>query len=348
MPEAEAPPAPAPAPAVPPARGRKPLAGLVLVVLLAAAAVGGYLVGNARRHRTAAAFTNSAAVNHLQLRYPSGWELSAVPTVVTGMSFDAPLVLTRARQGQLAAGTVAAAAGATLLSRSFRSRVVGPLPAPEPVRLGATQAYRYTGLRVRGVSGALSVYATPTAAGVATITCWDPSGANLAFQAECARISSTLRLIGVRSYPLGPSPGDAAFLSATFGRLRASSRGPLAALAGSRTASGQASAAEQLAGIYDAAAGALAGATLSPMVRDAQGAIVSALSRCAGAYRSAAAAARAAAAVPGINATSLNAARAAAEAAYRRAAGAVSAASAGLSQALRGLSSLGYTLAGQR
>jgi hypothetical protein len=264
------------------------------------------------------------------------------------MSFDAPLVLTRARQGQLSAGTVAAAAGPTLLSRSFRSRVAGALPAPEPVRLGATQAYRYTGVRVRGLSGTLAIYAAPTADGVATIACWDANGTDRAFQTECARIVSTLRLIGVRSYPLGPSPDDAAFLSATFGRLRASSQGPLATLSGAKTASAQASAAQRLAGIYDAAAGALSGATLSPMERDAQGGIATALSRCAGAYRSAAAAARAAAAVPDINATSLNTARAAAEAAYHRAAGSVSAASAALSQALRGLSSLGYTVAGQQ
>jgi hypothetical protein len=264
------------------------------------------------------------------------------------MSFDAPLVLTRPRQGRLSAGTVAAAAGPTLLSRSFRARVSGALPRPQPVRLGAVQAYRYTGVGVRGLSGTLSVYVAPTSAGVATIVCSDTSGGDRAFQTECARIASTLRLIGVRPYPLGPSPDDASLLSATFGRLRASSRGALAALAGAKTASAQASASQQLAGIYDAAAGQLSGATLSPMVRDAQGAVVAALHRCAGAYRSAAAAAEGAAAIPDINATSLNTARAKAEAAYGRAAGAVTAASGALSQALRGLSSLGYTLVGQR
>jgi hypothetical protein len=344
VPEAEVGPAPAPARE----RARSPLGALVLVALIAAAAIAGYLIGHTRPRSRVAALTNSAAVNHLELRYPSGWELSATPTVVPGMSFDAPLVLTRPRQGRLSAGTVAAAAGPTLLSRSFRARVSGALPRPQPVRLGAVQAYRYTGVGVRGLSGTLSVYVAPTSAGVATIVCSDPSGGDRAFQTECARIASTLRLIGVRPYPLGPSPDDASLLSATFGRLRASSRGPLAALAGAKTASAQASASQQLAGIYDAAAGQLSGATLSPMVRDAQGAVVAALHRCAGAYRSAAAAAEGAAAIPDINATSLNTARAKAEAAYGRAAGAVTAASGALSQALRGLSSLGYTLVGQR
>jgi hypothetical protein len=264
------------------------------------------------------------------------------------MTFDAPLVLTRAGQGQLTAGTVAAASGPTLLSPAFRSRLSGGLPPPDSVRLGATEAYLYGGLRVRGLSGTLAVYAAPTSAGVATIVCRSTGGAARAFLTDCGRIASTLRLLGVRTYPLGPSPGYAALLSRTFGRLRASIRAPLAAMTGAKVPSTQAAAAKVVAAAYGAAAGALSGATVPPMARDEQTAIVAALRRCADAYGSVAAAAHAAALVPPINATIDNNARAAAAADYGRASGAVSAASAGLSQALRGLTSLGYTLAGQR
>jgi hypothetical protein len=265
------------------------------------------------------------------------------------MSFDAPLVLLRAGQGELTAGTVAAAGGPTLLSRSFRARLAGPLPPPESVRLGATDAYLYGGLQLRGLSGTLSVYAAPTTAGVATIVCRSGGGATeRTFLTECGRIASTLRLLGVRTYPLGPSRGYAALLSRTFGRLRASARAPLAALAGARIPSTQSAAAKAVAAAYGAAADALSGATVPPMVRDAQAAIVAALRRCAGAYGSVAAAARTAATIPPINATTDNNARAAAAAAYGRASIAVSAAAGGLSHALRSLTSLGYTLAGQR
>ena len=55
-----------------------------------------------------APYRNSAAVNHLQLRYPSTWQLGAPRTVVPGMSFDSPLVLTRTDGAHgLTAGTVA-------------------------------------------------------------------------------------------------------------------------------------------------------------------------------------------------------------------------------------------------
>jgi hypothetical protein len=321
---------------------------LVLVALLAAAAVGGYLVGHVRPRGHLAAFTNSAAVNHIELRYPSTWQLSASPTVVPGMRFDAPLGLSHAGRGRLTAGTDASAAGPTLLGRSFRARVAGGLPAPEPVRLGTSSAYRYTGVRLRGLSAPLVVYAAPTAAGVATIACWDPSGSDRTFEDDCTRIASTLRLIGTTAYPLGPSPAYATQLSGIFGRLRASLRGPQAALAGAKSASAEAAAAQQLAGAYGAAAAALDHAATPPRAREAQGGIVAALRRCASAYGAVAAAAKAAAAIPPINATSLNTERAAAQAAYGHAAGGVSAASAGLSRALRGLSSLGYTLIGQR
>jgi hypothetical protein len=84
------------------------------------------------------------------------------------------------------------------------------------------------------------------------------------------------------------------------------------------------------------------------MERGAQAAIVSALRQCAGAYGAVASAAKAAAAIPPINAITDNKARAAAVAAYRRASGSVSAAAGALTQALRALTPLGYTLAGQR
>ncbi len=44
-------------------------------------------------------------------------------------------------------------------------------PAPEPVRLGAYQAYRYSGLSVHGLAAPLTLYTVPTTGGVVTIAC---------------------------------------------------------------------------------------------------------------------------------------------------------------------------------
>ncbi len=265
------------------------------------------------------------------------------------MSFDAPLVLSRpGREGRLVAGTVSGALGPSLLSQSFRSQVTGDLPRPDTVQLGTTAAYRYSDISVRGESGKLNVYAAPTTAGVATIACEAPAAPDRSFDADCARIAATLRLIGVSTYPLGASPAFASLLSTNFDRLRSDIRDPEAALAAARTASTQAAAAQQLSAAYGAAADRLSGATVPPFATGQRDTIVAALRQCASAYTAAASAARTEAAVPGVNATSYNIQRARAAAAYRGAQKAVGTAAGALSQALRGLSALGYTLVGQR
>jgi hypothetical protein len=319
----------------------------VLAVLAAGAAVAGYLVGHARPRSPLASFTNSAAVNHLQVRYPSSWQLSSGGAVVPGMTFDAPLILTTG-SGSLTAGMVADAGGPTLLSPGFRTAVMGALPAAEPLALGATQAYRYRDVAVRGLAAFVTIYVAPTSAGVATIVCRRANRSDPGFQTDCGRIASTLRLIGTFAYPLGPSPAYARRLAATFGQLRASVSVPLAALGSARAPAAQARAARQIAGAYATAADTLARALVSPMARPNQSALVAALRGCANAYASAAAAASSAAAAGQSFTTTAVLARARAAGAYRRANAALTTASTAFSQALQGIRPLGYTLAGQR
>jgi serine/threonine protein kinase len=316
-----------------PAERRSLTAGpVVLASLAAAAVVAGFLIGHSSVRGVLDGFTNSAAVNRLQLRYPSTWELSSALSVVPGMSFAEPLVLTRTPSTRgLTAGMVSDASGPTLLSPSFRARLIGGLPPGDPVRLGATQAYRYIGLRIRGLAGALTLYTAPTSAGVATIACWSATGVDRAFQADCGRVAATLRLVGASSYPLGPSPQYAQLLSTTFQQLRSAVRAPLARLKGRSRGSDRASSEQQLAGAYAGAAGSLASVAVSPVVRDVNGAMVAALRRCADGY------ARAAAATTSGGG-----------AAYTGAAAEIQAASTAMNGALQGLASLGYTLGGQR
>jgi len=324
--QVQAAPAPARPPAAPKRRGPliATLGGLVVVAIVV-----GFLVGHSGTSSGGSPnFANSATVGPLQLRYPSGWQLGTTLPAVPGMSFANPLVLGRSSGGAgLSAGEVAAAGGPTLLAPSFRARVVGSLPSPDATQLGSYEAYRYSGLQVRGLPGAVTVYAVPTSAGVATTVCWSSSPAATAFQTDCGQVAATLRLLGVTAYPLGPSSAYGHQLTQTFNRLRTASSGPVAALHTATTPGAQAAAARQLSHAYSVAAQGLAGASVSPMVRDAQTAIVGALTQTAGAYSRAAAAAQSGSA-----------------AAYARAGQAISTASAALGAALRTLTDLGYTI----
>ncbi|MCW3027432.1 MAG: serine/threonine protein kinase [Solirubrobacterales bacterium] len=303
------------------------LTGLI-GALAAIAIAGGFLLGHSGTKAVSARFTNSATVGHLQLRYPSGWQVGAGLPAVPGMSFNEPLVLgpTPSLYG-LTAGEIADAEGPTLLAASFRGRLGGALPPGDPVKLGGLDAYRYERLHVRGLNGTLTVYAAPTSAGVATLACWDAASAAPAGQAECGRVAATLRLAGAKSYPLGPDAGYASLLSAALTRLHAATSSPLARLPAASSASGQAQAEQRLAMAFSKAAVDLSGAVVSPMVREVHNALTGALRQIASGYSRAAVAAH-----------SGNAG------AYRSAGQEVVAGSTAFTRALRGLSGLGYTV----
>ena len=300
----------------------------IVAVLGVAAVVVGFLVGNSGSGSNSPSFANSATVSPIQLRYPSGWQVGAALPAVPGISFTTPLVLGRSPGGAgLTAGLVAAAAGPTLLAPTFRARLTGAQPAPTPVRLGSVEAYRYSGLQVAGLPGTVTLYAAPTSAGTVTLACWSSSAAAGTFQTDCGQVAATLRLLGATAYPLGPSAAYGHQLSATLDRLRSDTTGPLADLHAANTPSAQAAAARQLAAAYAAAAHSLDAATVSPLLRVAQSAIVGALARLSGAYAQAAAAAKSGSTT-----------------AYNRAGQAVDSASATLSAGLQSLRGLGYTL----
>jgi predicted Ser/Thr protein kinase len=320
----QTPPPPSKPPAAPTSQ-RRLIA--ILAALAAVAIVAGFVIGHSSGGGSDD-FANSATVGPLQLRYPSGWQIGAALPVLPGISFGDQLVLGRGSHAGLSAGEVAAGGGPTLLAPAFRARLASPLPPQDATKLGSVEAYRYSDLQVRGLAGTVTVYAVPTSAGVATIVCWASRPAAGGFQADCGRVAATLRLLGATAFPLGPSPAYGHQLTLTFDRLRAASSAPLAALRTARTPGAQASAARQVAHAYSSAAQSLAGATVSPRDRDAQAAIVGALTQLSGSYSRAAAAAQSGSA-----------------AAYARAGEAISVASAALSASSRALARLGYTVA---
>ncbi len=312
-----------------PAAGRQRAGGIafaIVAALAAAAIAAGFFVGRSGRAPEATQLS-SATAGPLQLRYPGEWRLAASPATVPGLTFASPVTLVTAG-GRLTAGIVPGAGGPTLLSRDFAERLSGSAPRPDRVLLGSIEAYRYSDLAVKGAGGPVTLYAAPTAAGVATIACAPTNPATAPFQRRCGALAATLRLVGSRALGFAPSRQYAQLLSRTFGKLSGAVAVAAPRLRAAKTPRGQAAAAGELAQAYATAATELRSATVSPLLRDAQQDAVAALNRLAGGYRQAG-----------------RAARDQQKGAYNRAGREIRQAEAALDAAVRGLSKLGFRVA---
>ena len=201
---------------------------------------------------------------------------------------------------------------------------------PTSVSLGGLGPYRYSGIRVHGIGGVVTVYAVPTSAGVATIACIAPPTAPAAAATDCAEVAATLRVVGARAYPLGPTSDYARQLSSTFTKLRSAVAAAATRLRAARTRSGQADAGRGLAAAYSAASAA-AGPAVSPRDSDASAALVAALRVLADGYTALA-----------------RAAGAGDSGAYGRAQRQVAAGASSLRSALAALAALGYAVGGSQ
>ncbi len=279
--------------AAPPAR-LSPAALAVAAVLLVLAVVAGVLAGRSGSEASGPTLSQSASAGSVLLSFPSAWtRLSTVPRI-PGMTFSDPLALapTGGKDGQLVAGSVNAT-GPTLLPAALLARLDPTPKANDPVRLGALQAYRYKALRPKGVNGTLTVFATPTTDGVATVACVTPPSAKSSFSTDCERVAGTLRLAGAKPYSLGPSDAYAATLRKTISRLDSASAPAARRLKSADTPSAQASAATDLAAAYRDASRRVSGESVSPLDQGANSRIAAALTRIARGYTNAASAARA-------------------------------------------------------
>jgi Protein kinase domain len=278
--------------------------GIFLPVALAAAvlaAVVGFLLGGGSGG-SGETFGNSASSGYLELSFPSGWQRLASAPAIPGLAFSQPLALapsssaTAGASGQrLVAGEVPTS-GPSLLPAGFTAALAGALPRPEPVQLGTLQAYRYSGLSVRGLAGPLTLYVVPTAGGVATIACLSSSSSSSSSSspaAQCAQIAATLKLNGTTAFGLAPSPQYAAALGRTFGALRAATAAGTAHLRAASSAAAQATAAAQLAAAYSSASSALGRLTVSPAVHSANVSLAGSLAAVGRDYAALATAARA-------------------------------------------------------
>ena len=264
---------------------RRLAAGAVLGSVIVAA-VAGVLVGGHRDGQAPAStppLSSTAADGRIALSFPATWHTPAKAPTDRVLGLRAPLTLGAARSASLAAG-VTSARTPQLLAPAALKAVTGTLPAPRRVRVGALSAYRYTGVRLRGVDGVTEIVAGPASTGIVTLACTIAAGAPSGAAADCTRIFATLRLQRGHATTLGADAGYATALRrllAGVNQVRTPARRALARATGPKS---QSSAARTAAAAYRTAASRLQRVTPGPVERDAHDRLGKALTATATAY----------------------------------------------------------------
>jgi serine/threonine protein kinase len=185
----------------------------------------------------------------------------------------------------------------TLLPSEFRGAAgleSGEVPDRTAVKLGpdGLEAYRYEGLQLTGIDRRVTVYASPTSEGVATVACLAPPADAAAFKGDCEAIANTLQLSSGTPFPVGPNQAYADTLGATLAKLGDQVAKGRKALGKDRTTfRAQAAAARDIQSAYVAAAKQMKNAEISPADRTINATLVQRLNAAAVPWKRAAAAA---------------------------------------------------------
>jgi hypothetical protein len=243
------------------------------------------------------AATVATAGGDVALKVPQGWSRVGQPPDVPGLSLAKPVAYAPGGRdggtGVLFGVVKDAADNSTLLAAPFL-QALGDVPKPSgAVRIGSgdVQAYRYDNLRPNNFDRAVTVYAVPTSAGVATLACLAPPASAAGFKADCDGIANTLGLKSGDAFPVGPSKAYADAVGKALGDVNAALKSGSAKLKSAKTPGDQAAAARSISGAYGKAAKSLAGLELSPADRGANARLVKALQGAGAGYAKAAAAA---------------------------------------------------------
>jgi hypothetical protein len=261
----------------------------IAAVALVVAAVVGYLLGkpgDAPAPKTDTGLTSSATAGALDLRFPGSWERRGEAPKIPGLALeDQVAVGPAAEQGQGVIVGRSDAKGPRLLPAAFLGSLAKPPRPPDRVRLGKLEALRYEGLEPNGFGRSLTVFASPTSSGVATIACFAPPGGGAAFRGDCDRVAGSLNVRELTTYPVGADPGYAADVNRVVSGLATRRKAGRTALSGAGTPVGQRQAAAALADTYALAAADLGGIETSPVNAAATAAIGKALRETATAYK---------------------------------------------------------------
>jgi hypothetical protein len=256
-------------------------AGLAVVALAGVAFVAGRAIGG----DSPPPLANPIASDAVALRAPAGWEPTAAAErpAIPGLALDDDIGTAPAdRDGSGIMAGMTAADGPTLLPGTLAARVPEGLPKPTAVELGDLAALRYRDVAVRGFDRRLTLYASPTSAGTATVACYAPSAEAAADEPTCEAVAQTLELLEGRPYPLAVPAAAERALDRTARRLDRARRDGRRRLAEASQPAGQAKAARALERAYGTAARDLRAVDAGPALA---GSIGDAASAAAGAGR---------------------------------------------------------------
>lgn len=246
-----------------------PLVAAAAALLLVAAAVA-FAVGHAST-KVRRPVMRTANAGGVTVSYPAGWSRAAKPPAVPGLTFKDPLVLT---EGGL---TFMTGGGGRVDPALLRSGSTAATVAT----LAAGRANLYAGLRPKGSTLALTLFALPTTTSYAFAGCVAPAGVDLR---PCEAIAATLHLSTGQVRQLGPTAAYAGSLRATLQRLDARRKRDRALLAQATSPRAQETAAAALAHDERTAATAIRALRPSLGVAPAQRNLAAALDRAAAAY----------------------------------------------------------------
>ena len=289
------PPEPAERAARPAATDRRAVLGALALLLLVVVGLG-FVIGSSggSEDEPALATDNSASAGALELGLPGHVAAGRRSAVDPGPEAKGPTgsgARGASSANALAAGTTDAT-GPALLPSTFLDRLPATPKRDDAVKLGDLSAYRYAGLRPEGFDGRLTVYVSPTSAGVVTVACTATAADAKAFLPDCEEVAGSLKLVEGKPFALGADDDYLGKLDKAIDQLNSDRERDVAKLRKARSQGGQATAAATLSKDYARAETALAGTEVSPAVADASASVTRAISSTQSAYNRMASAAR--------------------------------------------------------
>ena len=239
--------------------------------------------------------TTLSEVSGLTLDVPAGWRRIDDPPEIPGLRFAERAAFAAAGGSGVILGR-AAAGPPTYLPASLVERAGTRVPGARPVFVGASDAYEYPDLRIRGFDRRLTLYVFPAERRPFLLVCHAEPRRAAAFMPECGAAAAG---VGVPSLLLTPlNAGDGPYgrsVRTAVTRLRADRARARAALRAARAQDAQRAAALALTRAYRrATAAVLAAQGRLPAGRagaSSPGGLVLALGATGSAYRALAAAA---------------------------------------------------------
>ncbi len=233
----------------------------------------------------------SASTSDFELSFPPGWRRGSPQTPTTDPpTLDKPLMLEApGGSGTLTVG-FAKSTSPTLLPASLLA-ALPRTPRKEAVKLDDHAFYRYRDLKPHTSPVPETIYALPSTTGVVLGIC-KTRQFSVTVDSRCEQIVASIQLLTGDPVDLGPQSSYAVALSRVFSQLNRDRARLGENLARSKTAAGQADAAQLLANAHQLAGASLRIASPGPAEQAASKALIGRLDETALSYARMASAAR--------------------------------------------------------